>query len=134
MDRNIKFRGKSVSTGEWAYGWLCVWQGVTLIFDSPFNLFNNPIEVHLDTVGQFTGEICKSGEVYVGDRMVDEWENFGIVKFGKLPLGKSGDCVCGYPAFYIDCAGGSYMHDCCEIGDWMKVIGTIYDKDDNGNT
>lgn len=87
------------------------------------------VRVHPDTVGQFTSEKVTNGEVYVGDRLVDECDNYlGIVKFGKLPLGKSSDCVCTYPAFYIDCADSSYPEDCCEIGDWMKVIGTIHDN------
>jgi len=63
-----KFRGKDVKTGEWVYGFHCVWQGIHLIFDSPFNLFHNPVEVHSDSVGMWTGLKDKSGiEIYGGD-------------------------------------------------------------------
>lgn len=85
------------------------------------------ITVHPDTVGQSTGETVTNGEVFIGDKMADENDGYlGVVKFGKLPLSKSGDCVCTYPAYYIDCADSSYYEDCCEIGKWQKITGTIH--------
>ena len=47
-----KYRGKRIDNGEWVHGWLCVWQGITLIFDSPYNLYHNPVEVIPESVGR----------------------------------------------------------------------------------
>jgi hypothetical protein len=62
-----------------------------------------------------------------GDRLTDYSDELHDVVFGKLPLSKSGGCVCSYDAFYCKCLGRpgvSPMYDCTEIGDWMEIIGT----------
>ena len=51
------------------------------------------------------------------------------VKFGKLPLDRIYDCLCTYPAFYLQCfgkVGRSPWYECQEINKYMKVIGNIH--------
>lgn len=67
--------------------------------------------------------------IYEGDILKDDSSEILIVKFGKLPLDKSGDCVCTYLAFYCEDKGGlgyAPSYECREIGDWMEVIGNIH--------
>ena len=72
--RDITFRGKSVSTGEWVYGYLigraedsgkpC--QGKFFIDNG--EPFNKAVEVIPETIGQYTGIIDTAGEMlFEGD-------------------------------------------------------------------
>lgn len=83
---------------------------------------------------QFTGLLDKNGkEIYEGDVLTDEDGYLLEVKFGKLPLRKSGDCVCTYESFYAQCHGKlgvAPMYACQEIGTWMKIIGNIHENPD----
>jgi len=74
--RTIKFRGKSIETGEWVYGSLILGdtKSETIIVDE------NWIDIYVDyeTVGQFTGLLDKNGrEIYEGDHDADG--NFVVV-------------------------------------------------------
>ncbi len=95
---------------------------------------NNQITFAYDQVEwlQFTGLLDKSGkEIYEGDILKDDCDEILEVKFGKLPLDKSGDCVCTYEAFYCKCygkLGQSPIFRCCEIGDWMEIIGNVFEN------
>lgn len=94
-----------------------------LVLDEPHNF----IEVIPETVGQSI--VVEGKEYYEGDVTKDDTGDIGIVRFGKLPLDKSGDCVCSFPAFYIQCLGQlghAPTYDCQEIGKWWEIIGTIH--------
>ncbi len=85
-----------------------------------------------ESVGQFTGRKNENGQkVYEGDILKDDTDELGLVQFGKLPLDKSGDCVCTYQAFYIKCfgkLGQAPTFECENIGDWMEVVGNETDN------
>lgn len=143
--RPIKFRGKRVSDGEWVYGWYCrdmdskpyifkmyslgkscsCCDGCDCQFDS---IVTGSIHLVIpETVGQSI--IVEGKEFCEGDVTKDDTGDIGVMRFGKLPLDKSGDCVCSYPAFYIECLGQlgqAPTYACQAIGEWMEIIGTIH--------
>jgi uncharacterized phage protein (TIGR01671 family) len=103
--------------------------------------FLNRVEVLNLTIGHFyvsgytfsqsTGLKDKNGnDIYEGDIL--QWgennQNKGLVKFGELPLDKNGDCVCSFPAFYID-GSISYWrgYEAESFGNYQEVIGNIYE-------
>lgn len=79
---------------------------------------------------QYTGLKDKSGkEIYEGDIVKEESGDFWIIEFGKLPLGKAGDCVCTYRAFYAKALHEHrQQYDCIEPAEWQEVIGNIYEN------
>ena len=83
-------------------------------------------------VMEFTGLLdLKGKEIYEGDVLRDDQGDVFDVRFGNLPLDKSGDCVCKYQAFYAHyekTVNGrtGFGHECNEIREWMEIIGNIY--------
>jgi len=92
-----------------------------------YNILVRPDKfIRHDTKDRYIGK-----EIYEGDILKDDCGEIGIVRFGKLPLDKSGDCVCTYLAYYVECKGKlgqAPTYECANIGDWMEVIGNIHDK------
>ncbi len=66
--REIKFRGKRIDNGEWAYGYLFkVWEDTYILWGT-INGVPNMVEVDPKTIGQFIGFVDKNKtEVYTGD-------------------------------------------------------------------
>ena len=86
--KNIKFRGKRVDTGEWAYGWLYCHSGKYFIMCN-----DNEEQIDPKTVGQyiFTNKML---DVYEGDifQFGTEKAEFTFGEYRKVSYGH-GDCT-----------------------------------------
>ena len=63
MNRQIKFRGRDINTGEFVFGDLAHTEVGVLI---------GAHEVDPESVAQFVGYDCEGAEVYEGDLLVDK--------------------------------------------------------------
>ena len=139
--REIKFRGKRLSNGEWVYGGFHKHQKITpcpVIFDGPpppeieydyliiqsgFSDWNmdrpiNAITVDPETIGQFTGLRDENGqEIFEGDivRDIDTSKVFEIMYRGHMFLRYERKPM--YMFYTLD-------------GDCLEVIGNIHDNPD----
>jgi len=120
--RPIKFRAWDTKENKWVNGF----EDITI----PIGRMDEYAQKRGWVLLQFTGLTDKNGvEIYEGDLLIDDVDDLLEVRFGKLPLDKSGDCVCTYLAFYCKNygqLGRAPSHECQNIGDWMEVIGNIY--------
>lgn len=133
--REIKFRGKKTSTGEWVYGSLITNPSGphTIVQIRPNPVHNGIIQgwcfgVDRDSVGQFTGLHDKNGkQIYEGD-IVEYYNN----RHGE-PIGSPGK---GFIRYNSDCAIWQIAYKNTankEVWDdinfkFLEVIGTIHEN------
>lgn len=113
--RTIKFRGKRIDNGKWAYGFLADEDCINDIYSIDLS----SIEVDRETVGQFTGLFDKDGrEIYEGDILL-MGEDEGVRIYNKV--GVKNGCF-GYIGEY-----SKELMPFCHYYVTEKIAGNIYD-------
>ena len=137
MKREIKFRGKRPTDGEWVYGDLLHIGGCPLIYHGSkedydvvhddriaVSLYHDEVSVvYPDTVGQFTGLHDAQGkEIYEGDIVFQQGYNGK-----KQPMEVKFECgafIVGYHS------GSSTKRTPMLLNSKCKVLGNVYDNPD----
>jgi uncharacterized phage protein (TIGR01671 family) len=135
--REIKFRGKTITTGEWVYGYYVKARELHYIlpfynkdnFDERYHLEGTDefgwYEVDPKTVGQFTGLFDKNGkEIYEGD--IIKGLRDGSIDYSDIEtqvVFRNGAFVETYFGICI----GNYINVSFGFGNVLEVIGNIYE-------
>lgn len=125
MNREIKFRGKSIYDEEWQYGSLVKIEKDRYAVIPPLNDIEigksiGMYEVCLETVGQFTGLFDKNGKkIYEGDIIkgfditVEVWyseDKACFIAEMKEPQNDMVDILGGYDTARMEIIGNIYDH------------------------
>lgn len=123
MSREILFRGKSLITNEWVYGYY----GVTIMGNHYINNGRNNINTHTSidfkTLGQYTGLNDKNGvKIFEGDliQLCDNKKGLLVVEFKNTYVG-------GW-VLTLDSTNVHISLGARNIGD-LEVIGNIHDNE-----
>lgn len=149
--REVKFRGKSLKTNEWVYGFYyrhdpplqCIGESdekaIHYIVKTGFADWNMPRdielnEINIETLGKYIGlKDCENKEVYEDDLLEDAGNNIFIVRFGEYTqityLGGFKRVKSKEYGFYLEKVKTNEKVSAIEIV-YLKLIGNIYENPD----
>jgi len=133
MKREILFRGKSIEDNNWVYGYYgikgidtdiekrCIMQSNLNTWSSIDFFYFTDIEIHSETIGQFTGLLDKNGNnIFEGDLLkADNFDKIMLVIWRK-----------DLASFALAADGWMYDHYFGEAADpnYCEIIGNIHDN------
>lgn len=137
--RKILFRGKRVDNGEWVIGDLFNTTKIVITTTSNKGIYTENgsdifkyeyIEVHPDTIGQFTGLTDKNGkEIFEGD--IIKCSNYCFViefKYGCFGFTNEDFDFITIGVISHEDMYGEYSYDYLEQLDNFEIIGNIHDN------
>ena len=114
MKRQIKFRGKTITTNEWVYGYFYVKEDIAYIYNK------KPYEAIPETVGQYVGLLDKQNkEIFEGDIIKIEGDKAMIVGWSNK-----------FASFVLNRDGWAFSHwfgESCNPID-CEIVGNIYEN------